>query len=260
MLLVIMALASFFIIFPGVRALKQNNLARRFIFHGISQLGYVALAIGAAKPVALAGGFFHALNCGIYIICLFLIALGIKIRTGTLALDKIAGATTASTGIFMSFLIVFLSICAMPPFSGFFSVWMICQGLIQCFENPTGHFTVSMCLACVLFGSTLALVSFVQLLHAIFLSQPLKKNAVQKQRKVPRFIKYIALAFSLLCVLLGIFSYGFSERFIYPFVSGVSITGYYSPQTLAIILICGIAVFLTANYFTGAKNELPSKD
>jgi formate hydrogenlyase subunit 3/multisubunit Na+/H+ antiporter MnhD subunit len=269
MSLLIMVIGSFFIIFASLKALRHNNLIARFVFCGITQISYVVVGVGTAKSIGSAGAIFHAINCVIYIICLFLIGSAVKIRTGELALDKIGGSLMGSRAIFVSFLIIFLSISAVPPFSGFFSIWLISQGVIQGFLDPVGHFTMSLCLVAVLFGSIIMLVGFMQLLHAIFLAQPAKKDISRKQKRdIPWFIQYGALVLSSSCIFLGVFSDDFSKRFIYPFRGEISFIGKFSPYTLALVFVCGISLYLVfyrvargknlqsrTNYFVGVEDE-----
>src|SRR3989338_8290089 len=79
---------------------------------------------------------------------------------------------------FFAGLIASLSISGVPPFNGFFSKWMIYQGLIE--NGKSGGVLWIICLVAAMFGSGLTLASFIKLIHAIFLGTSSKRQEARK--------------------------------------------------------------------------------
>lgn len=220
----LMLVGAFTIVAAVMMALVQHNLKRLLGYHAVSQVGYMVLGIGTGTPIGIAGGIFHMLNHAIYKSCLFLTAGNVEYRTKTAELNELGGLSKAMPITYISCLIASLSISGVPPFNGFFSKWMVYQGLIDrlAVADHRLRITSILCLVAAMFGSGLTLASFMKLLHAVFLGQQTEKLSLKQVKEVswPMWLPAILLAIT--CVSFGVFARQIPLKyFILPAVSGV---------------------------------------
>jgi len=217
--MLLMIIGAFTIVAAVMMALIQHNMKRLLGYHAVSQVGYMVLGIGTGLPIGVAGGLFHMLNHAIYKSCLFLTAGNVEYSTKTSELDELGGLAKFMPITYVSALIASLSISGVPPFNGFFSKWMIYQGLVERLSFG-GRSLVIVCLAAAMFGSGLTLASFMKLLHATFLGQPspkLRKDITEVSWTM--WLPCLLLAF--LCVIFGVFANLIPMKyFILPAVGG----------------------------------------
>ena len=145
------------IIYAVMVALVQHDLKRLLGYHAVSQVGYMVLGIGTGNPIGIAGGLFHMVNHAIYKSCLFLSAGAVEKRAHTTDLSKLGGLSKYMPITFVSFLIASLAISGIPPLNGFFSKWMIYQGIIATATNKNPLWIIW--LVCAMFGLSLIHIS-----------------------------------------------------------------------------------------------------
>lgn len=205
------------------------------------------------------------LNHAIYKCCLFLTGGNVEYKTKTSELDNLGGLSKIMPITFFAALIASLSISGVPPFNGFFSKWMIYQGLIE--KGKSGGILWIICLVAAMFGSGLTLASFIKLIHAIFLGTPNherrtlvrrslgeggtdegRRNDVSWQMWVP------AGVLAVLCIIFGIFAYQIPLRFfIRPALgTGFGFIGTWQTLKAALFLfiglLVGIIIYLLGNF------------
>ena len=167
---------------------------------------------------------------------------------GTAELDYLGGLGKNMPITFLMALIGALSISGIPPFNGFFSKWMIYQGLIEKTSTlgPGYQLWLLACIIIAVFGSALTLASFMKFLHAAFLGRRPDIYKDVKEAPVNQWLSTGIL--SLLCVVFGILAVALPLKyFIYPVVeaSGMSIpsfAGLYDP--IIIILLFAVAFII----------------
>jgi NADH:ubiquinone oxidoreductase subunit 5 (subunit L)/multisubunit Na+/H+ antiporter MnhA subunit len=175
-------------------------------------------------------------------------------KTGTNNLDELGGLGKVMPVTFIMALIGALSISGIPPFNGFFSKWMIYQGLLEKASvlSPGYQIWLLICIVLAIFGSALTLASFMKFIHAVFLGRRVKE--LDKVNEAP-FNQWLATGLlSLLCVGFGIFAIQVPLRqFIYPLIAehGWNLYGFlgtYNPQMIVILFLIvffiGIGLFL----------------
>lgn len=128
-ILIILGVASMAV--ASVLAFTQIDIKRLFAYSSISQIGYVALALGVGTPLAVFGALFHLLNHSAFKPLLFLASGAITRLTGTRSLSKIRGIMKDSPVAGTATLVGALSICGVPPFGGFWSKLIIILACIQ---------------------------------------------------------------------------------------------------------------------------------
>ena len=236
----LMIIGSVTIIAAVMGALVQHNLKKLLSFHAVSQVGYMVLGLGTGIPIGIAGGLFHMLNHSIYKCCLFLTGASVEHETGTTEMSRLGGLAKFMPLTFVSALVAALSISGVPPFNGFFSKWMVYQGVIEL--GKTSNLWIIWLLAA-MFGSALTLASFMKILHAVFLGQWSEVTSKAKEVHWSMWLPMMILA--ALCVIFGVFAYALPlAYFIIPSVKGVVYTGFFSPTLATALIIIGLIVGL----------------
>ncbi|PIU18573.1 MAG: hypothetical protein COT16_01710 [Elusimicrobia bacterium CG08_land_8_20_14_0_20_44_26] len=246
----VMLIGAFTIISAVFMALSQHTAKKLLAYHAVSQTGYMILGIACGSPVGCAGGLFHMLNHAIYKCALF---LGIGQVEKTAASDKIeelGGLAKIMPVTFTSMFIASLAISGIPPLNGFYSKWLVYQGILQSLTTDFPFLTM-LCLIAAIFGSALTLASFVKLLHSVFLGVKLVSpvSVAAKPEKFSLILPQIILA--AFCVLLGIFA---KNLFIDPVFGNITLSGW-NPGAAAVLIIAGIILGLVIYLVSGAKTR-----
>jgi NADH:ubiquinone oxidoreductase subunit 5 (subunit L)/multisubunit Na+/H+ antiporter MnhA subunit len=189
----------------------------------------------------------------------------VEYRTKTSELNELGGMGKLMPITYISCLIASLSISGVPPFNGFFSKWMIYQGLIQRFtshQSPVTSITSIICLAAAMFGSGLTLASFMKLIHATFLGQPnnaiMKQAVMQGRRSEAPWTMWLPCAvLAAICVVFGVFAYQIPLRFfIFPAVAGVDFIGTWFAGTSTLLIVCGFILGILIFKLRGLKSAI----
>lgn len=237
-------LGSITIVAAVFMALIQHNIKKLLSYHAVSQVGYMILGIGTGNPVGIAGGIFHMLNNAIYKSSLFLSTGIIEEKTGTSELEKLGGLSKFLPITFFSFLIASLAISGVPPLNGFFSKWMVYQGLFL--GAKTGGPEWAIWIIAAMIGSALTLASFLKLIHSIFLGHSKKYEGI-KEGPVSLILPGFIIA--LMCIIFG-FGYNIVvEKFIPVEELNISSVEVLLPSLslLVIALISGGMIYLVLN-------------
>jgi formate hydrogenlyase subunit 3/multisubunit Na+/H+ antiporter MnhD subunit len=255
--MILITLGALTVITAVMMAMIQHNGRRLLGYHAVSQVGYMIMGVGSGSVLAFAGGLFHMINHTIYKSNLFLSLGSVEKKTGTNELDYLGGLGKKMPLTFIMALVGALSISGIPPFNGFFSKWMIYQGLIE-MTSTLGKGYQLWLLACIIlavFGSALTLASFMKFIHAIFLG---RRPEIYNNIKEAPANQWIATGLlSLLCILFGIFAILIPlQQFIYPVLGSMGFSipafiGLYDPILIVILFsvafLLGILVYgLTA--------------
>ncbi len=246
-------------------ALVQHNLKRLLGYHAVSQVGYMVLGIGTGNPIGIAGGLFHMLNHALYKSCLFFTAGNVEQRTRSLELDKLGGLAKRMPLTYASAVISSFSISGIPPLNGFFSKWMIYQGIIYCLIKNSGkplNFVYIFAILAAMFGSVLTLASFMKMLHAVFLGQRLDSGC-ENIKEVSWLMWLPCVFFSLTCVLFGVFAFSLPlKHFIFPAVSlyqpvsEQGLFGRWSPVLATCLMLAGLVLGMLFFYLGNLKKLL----
>ena len=256
--MILISLGALTVICAVMMALIQHNGRRLLGYHAVSQVGYMIVGIGSGNPLALIGGFFHLINNTVYKTGLFLTLGSVEKRTGTNNLDELGGLGRNMPLTFIAALTGALAISGIPPLNGFYSKWLIYQGLIEKMQNLTAGYQIWLlvCLILAVFGSALTLASFMKFIHAIFLGKRPKKWKDVKEAPFNQWFSVGVLA--LLCVVFGLFAKPLPiGKFIAPIISELGlptpvVLGSYEPVQL--FLLFGTAFLLGLVIYLLVKN------
>jgi formate hydrogenlyase subunit 3/multisubunit Na+/H+ antiporter MnhD subunit len=236
-------------------AMIQHNGRRLLGYHAVSQVGYMIIGVGSGTALGFAGGLFHLINNTLYKSSLLLSMGSVEKRTGSHDLDDLGGLGKMMPVTFLVALIGSLSIAGIPPFNGFFSKWMIYQGLFEKTADPglsKGlQIWLLVCLILAVFGSALTLASFMKFLHSAFLGK--RPQRLDSIREAP-FNQWLAGGLlAALCVACGVFARELPlRRLIAPAVDEAGLApsaalGFYNPQVVfvlfAVAFLLGLAVY-----------------
>jgi len=244
-----MIFGSITIIFAVMMALIQHDMKRLLGYHAVSQVGYMVLGIGTGIPIGIAGGLFHMINHANYKSLLFLTSGSVEKKCNTTDLDKLGGLAKFMPYTFFAALIASLSISGVPPLNGFFSKWMVYQGIIETSKTVSPNLWIFY-LAAAMFGSVLTLASFAKLLHSAYLGKPSEELENVKDVSGCMVVPSIVIAFT--CIFLGLFS---TKLFIPLFFSNMlpelKLTSNFTSDLAGIVLIgsimAGLIVYILLN-------------
>jgi formate hydrogenlyase subunit 3/multisubunit Na+/H+ antiporter MnhD subunit len=241
----LMIVGSVTVIVTVTAAMLQNNLKKLLAYQAVAQVGYIIMGIATALPIGIAGALFHMLNHAIYKSCLFMTAGSIESKTRTTDFDKLGGLSKLMPITFITTLIAALSLAGVPPMSGFFSKWMIFQGIVQTMD---AHNMWIIWLTVAMFGSAVTMASFAKMIHAVFLGRDVRARSADE---VNIYLWAPAAVLAAVCVLFGVFAYQLPiPYFIFKAIGGVMISGYYSPINTALLLIVGLGIGLFVYYLS----------
>jgi multicomponent Na+:H+ antiporter subunit A len=261
--MILISLGALTVISAVMMAMIQHNGYRLLGYHAVSQVGYMVMGVASGSVLAFAGGLFHMINHTIYKSNLFLSFGSVEKRTGTAELDYLGGLGKNMPITFLMALIGALSISGIPPFNGFFSKWMIYQGLIEKTATLGAGYQLWL-LACIIiavFGSALTLASFMKFLHAAFLG---RRPDIYKEIKEAPANQWLSTgALSLLCIVFGILAVALPLKyFIYPVVeaSGMSIPSFVGLYDPIIVILLFVVAFLVGILIYGLTAKVRYDD
>lgn len=255
--LIIITFGALTIITAVMMAMIQHNGRKLLGYHAVSQVGYMIMGVGSGSVLAIIGGLFHMVNNTIYKSNLFLSLGAVEKRTGTNNLDELGGLGSRMPIIFITALIGAFAISGIPPFNGFFSKWMIYQGILDLAKGVAPGYQVWLliCLILAVFGSALTLASFMKFIHAIFLGRrPEKWDNITK---APLNQSLATGILALLCVVFGLWAIHIPiKNVILPVIHELGfqapvLLGYYNP--VLVVLLFGLTLVLGLIIYWGVR-------
>lgn len=147
-------------LFMGLIAITQNDIKRVIAYSTISQLGYMAVALGAS---AYDAAVFHLITHAFFKALLFLAAGSVIVALHHEQDMRKMGALARYMPVtYFTFVIGALALCAIPPFSGFYSKDTIIEA-VQLSSIPGATYAYY----CVLIG---AFVTPLYMFRALFMT------------------------------------------------------------------------------------------
>ena len=242
----------------GFMALMQSNLNQALAFDAVSQVGYMAIGIGAGTwllavggsnaaalaGAAVAGALFHMLNHAIYKSCLFLLSGTASKACGTAEMRDMGGLARVMPVVFGCGLIAALAAAGVPPMSGFASKWLVFQGALGLHRG--GAMVV---LLVAVFASAMSLALFVKILYAVFLSPPPAGAPAPSKPKGYILLAAPMVVLAATCVLFGLRPHWITHWALGSAVEGVSMgaatAGTWQPAHATALIVLGVLGGLT---------------
>jgi hydrogenase-4 component B len=199
-----------------VYALAQHDLKRLLAYHSVENIGIIVLGLGAAvvarswgmgeaAALASAGALLHTLNHGLFKGLLFYSAGAATQAAGTRDVESLGGLLRRMPITGASFLVGCAAICALPPFNGFVSEWLIYFGLLRGGlegPHPSAMALFAAIPALALVGG-LALACFAKAAGVAFLGEPRSKGAASCH-EVSAWMTGPMVAVALACAGVGL--------------------------------------------------------
>ena len=113
-------------------AVAQDRVQTILSYHIVSQVGYMALAIGLFSPYAFTAAIFYIIHHIVVKAALFLVGGVVARANGSDHLNRTGGLWAAAPGLGLVFFVQAMSLAGVPPLSGFWGKLMIVrEGLSQ---------------------------------------------------------------------------------------------------------------------------------
>jgi NADH-quinone oxidoreductase subunit L len=172
--LVIGAITAFFM---GLLAIVQNDIKRVVAYSTLSQLGYMAVALGAS---AYAAGIFHLVTHAFFKALLFLAAGSVIIAVHhEQDIRKMGGLKRFLPVTHWTFLAGGLALCGIPPFAGFFSKDAIIEA-VHAAHVPGAGFAYALVLSSVFVTALYTFRLYFLVFHGNSQSDPRGHHAPQE--------------------------------------------------------------------------------
>jgi proton-translocating NADH-quinone oxidoreductase chain M len=169
-------------------ALVETNIKRILALSTISQIGYIFMGLAAFNTIGVAGAILFILMHGLAKGGLFLAAGVIEHGTGTKDITRMGGLIKVMPITAVAFIMCVLSIVGIPPFGGFFSKFMVIQGIIKSNNIAIGSLAI--------FTAILTLVYLMRLFTMVFLGESRDHSIHAHKEGTPSMVWVVAsLAF-----------------------------------------------------------------
>jgi formate hydrogenlyase subunit 3/multisubunit Na+/H+ antiporter MnhD subunit len=244
----LMLIGAVTIVAASLAALVQRRVFKTLAFSTVSQVGYIVMGIGTGLPVGVAGALLHMLNNTLFKAGLFLSAGTVEFWTHNDEYDRLGGLARQMPLTFFSFLICALAVAGIPPLNGFFSKWMIYQGIIE--MGAQGSRLYPLFLLAAMFGSVLTLAYSLKMVHGVFLGQRPHELGHVREGSFTMWLPTLLIAFT--CVAFGVFAFSLPlshfilpalpERFAEVLRTTGSWAGVWRPDLAAVLMIIAVGV------------------
>ena len=182
-------------------AVGQARVQTILSYHIVSQIGFMALAIGLHSAFAFTAAIFYITHHIVVKAALFLVGGSVARLNGTDELARTGGLWRAAPWLGVGFVLQAMSLAGLPPLSGFWGKFMIIQeGFTQ------GEWAL---VALSLVASILTLMSMLKIwLGAFWKSEPEERRVVTCGRSRAMSAVVVGMAAVSLCIGLG------AEKFV----------------------------------------------
>lgn len=206
-------------LFGVSKAAVQNDLKRLLAYSSIDNMGIIVMGLGlgfigkacANTPLALlgiGGALIHMLNHAGYKTLLFLSAGSVAGQTHSTMMSAMGGLLKRMPLTGVIFLIATFAICAIPPFSGFFSEFALFMGMFEALSNGTAILEASIGILTLAIVGGLTILTFAKAYGVTMLGTPRSAAASAATEVSP--VMLAAQAIPLVSIVLG--------SLLYPYV------------------------------------------
>jgi multicomponent Na+:H+ antiporter subunit D len=185
-------------------AIAQTDIKRMFAYSSISQIGYIAFALGIGTPLAVFGALFHLFNHAVFKSLLFFNAGAIEYCTGERSLDRLGGLNKKLPVTGWTSLAASMGISGIPPLAGFWSKLIIIIAAVQ-----AGHFILALI---AVLASIITLAYYMKFQSFAFLGG--LNEAWTNIKEAPLGMKLPMLILALMCLAGGLLLVGSFRSFL----------------------------------------------
>lgn len=177
-------------------AMHENDIKRVLAYSTISQLAFILLGLSCGNETGVVGGLLYILMHSTAKGGLFLCAGVVEHNLHTKDLSKMGGLYKNMPLTAVSFLLCAFSIMGIPPFGGFFSKYLVIDGIIS-----AGHPAIG---AVFILGAVMTVMYLTRLFVKVFLGEP-ASNGVSDVREGTPLMVVSVVFLAVLSLALGIF-------------------------------------------------------
>lgn len=188
-------------LFTGLLALVMNDIKRVVAYSTLSQLGYMMVAMGAS---AYSAGIFHLTTHACFKALLFLGAGSVIIAMHhEQDMRKMGGLWRKMPVTYLTFVIGSLALCAIPPFSGFYSKDTIIEA-VHLSTIPGSCYAY----VCVVLGAMVTAIYSFRALFMTFHGKPrMDEDTFSHVHESPKSILIPLVCLAIPSVILGYMLY-----------------------------------------------------
>ncbi len=128
---VVPLIAAVSALFTAGVALRQNDMKRVLAYSTISQLAFILLGLSCGAKIGVVGGMMYILAHSLAKGGLFLCAGIVEHALHTKDLSKMGGLIKTMPLTAVAFILCALSIMGIPPFFGFFTKFLVIEGIVE---------------------------------------------------------------------------------------------------------------------------------
>ena len=180
----------------------QDDLKRLLAFSTITNVGYIFLGLGIGvmgSVTGLRGGLLHLICHAFAKTTLFLSVGAISYSTGTKSISRLSGLARRSPFLAIAFIIGFLSVTGIPPFSCFWSKFFL---IVGAFELKS---ILGIILGVLILGESVgAFIWFIIITQRVFLGE-VAEEEVSTPLDFPRVFRIVLGALIVLTLLSPLF-------------------------------------------------------
>lgn len=194
----------------------QKDIKKMLAYSSIENIGIIGIGLGiyllatyfehpTIALIALCGSFAHVLNHSIFKSLLFLSAGSVYIQTHTKNMELLGGLIKKMPISAFCFIIGGISICALPPFNGFVSEFLIYISFIKSLDiaNFGVFIAILFAFASLALVGTIAILCFTKTISITFLGESRSEYKIESDSPKTMLIPMGILA--SLCLILGLF-------------------------------------------------------
>ena len=196
----------------------QKDIKKMLAYSSIENIGIIGIGISVyllaihfeyptVALIAICGALAHILNHSIFKELLFLSAGSVYIKTHTKNMELLGGLIKKMPLTALCFIIGGISICALPPFNGFVSEFLIYISFIKSLDiNNFGVFiAILFAFGALALVGGVAILCFTKTISITFLGMERTEKAQEVESDNPKIMLYPMCTLAFLCLLLGLF-------------------------------------------------------
>ncbi len=193
-------LAALGIIIGSIMAIAQKDFRRMLAYSSVAQIGYIVVGMAIGNMYGLIGAILHIVNHAFMKSTLFLVAGGVKWRTGENNIEKYAALCGKMPLTMAAFAVCALSMVGIPPTAGFFSKWYLILGAIEA--------DLWIYIVVIVLSSLLNAIYFFRVIENIYMKERIEVREIRtsKPLELPLNMLVPIVVLGLGILVLGIFN------------------------------------------------------
>ena len=198
-------------------ATVQKDIKKMLAYSSIENIGIIGIGISiymlatyygqtTIAMLALCGSLAHILNHSIFKNLLFLSAGSVYVKTHTKDMELLGGLIKKMPITATCFIVGGIAICALPPFNGFVSEFLIYLSFIKslAITNIVAFIAILFAFAGLALVGTMAIVCFTKTISITFLAAPKTEYATKVQSDSPKSMTIPMSLLAIACFVLGL--------------------------------------------------------